>query len=411
MSVLLAVAGGLAPFGACAQTVSANPSPPVGPVPVIKAPVGTPPAIAPTTVTPPAPTAADQEWASLQALRPPRPERLPAGADAPARSAVKQQISAGFVAQADQFKAFYVKNPTHERAGEARRQEAKALINAARAGDTSQSDRVAQLVEVVRKDATLPASARCEVVAMRQYQQVNLGYLKSDAERFAAIERIERSLIAEFPEAPNGYEALLQVARSSDDVKGNALAGELTGMTGAPAYVNTAAAKLLERYALDGMALEKLLPEAATPSSSTEGKSDSSGKVCVAVPPASSGAAGPASAVSGGETIIYAWSSTNQGSLAFARQLQKTPPAGDRLIGVDLDSDASVGKAASQAQGLAEPQIYDSTGELAARLKFDSAPLAYIAGADGKIRTVSGVRELTQLWVAARKASQSKGSQ
>jgi len=308
-------------------------------------------------------------------MSPPKAEQMFASATVAERASARQRQADAFVAQAGLFKAFYTENPSYPQAPEARRLEVKALINAARLGDTSQSQRIDQLVEVVRKDATLPAAGRCEVVAMRQYQATNLGHLGSETARAEVIERIERSLIEEFPAVPNGYEALLQLARHSDDIKGAALATELADKTAAPDFVKEGAKDLLGRYGLNGRSLGDFLPEAIM------------GKL--------------SSGTGGGETVVYAWASENSRSLSFARFLVKSAPAGVGLVGVCLDKDEAKARATALEQGLGELQVYDSGGQMAAKLRFDSAPLAYIAGTDGKIRTVSGVRELSQRWSAS----------
>ena len=388
ISSLLAIAGLLAPLGAGAQADAASASPP--PVPIG----------APTV-----PTAADLEWVALEALRPPKQEELPAEADATARAAARQRLAAAFVDQADQMKAFQTKYPNHAQAGEARRRELKALLGAARAHDEANRERTALLLDSVRRDESIPAARRCEVVGMSKYQDVQILRLQGEAERLAAIEQIERSLIREFPTAPNGYEALVQVARYYDDQKGKALAEEVAGMADAPAAVKTAAAGLLARYALDGAVLGELLPQAAAGAEAGPLQSGAPGDTGV-LPAVSPAPRGCDHCAQQWRNYCYTWSSASQASLAFVRQLQKTPPAGTRLIGVNLDPDASAGIAAAQTLGFADPQVYGIKAEASARLKFDSVPLAYIAGVDGKIRTVSGVRELTQQWVAARKAGQ-----
>ena len=57
------------------------------------------------------------------------------------------------------------------------------------------------------------------------------------------------------------------------------------------------------------------------------------------------------------------------------------------------------------AEGLAGEQLYDPTGELSARLRFDWAPLAYVADAAGEIRLIGGVRELTRRLSPARSSN------
>jgi hypothetical protein len=301
---------------------------------------------------------------------------IPGNDEAAVWTKKRQAKAATALQEANRLRTLYTEDPVSARAPETRRQEALALITAAQAGDESQAERLAALVDIVRQDAALPETARCEVVARRSYQQAKLGRLKTEAERFAAIERIERSLTVEFPSAPNGYEALYRLALYSDDTQGRALATEVAGMEKAPGFVKVAAQQLLARYALIGTALQDLLPAGA--SEAARGQT---------------------------ETAIYAWSARQRDSIAFAKFLQKNAPSGLRLIGVCLDRDEAAGRAAAQAEGLAGEQLYDPTGELSARLRFDWAPLAYVADAAGEIRLIGGVRELTRRLSPARSSN------
>ena len=281
---------------------------------------------------------------------------------------------------ADKLLEFRKRYPSVPQAREALLMEVKTRLRASLLGEVAHRELTARLVDTIRRDVSIPAAERCDIVGMSKYEDVQLDHLWDEAARLAAIEQIERSLMQEFPRAPHPYETLLEVAQYSDDKKARALAGELANMAFAPAGVRDEAKLLLSRCDLVGTSVADLLPEAQL------------------IP-------------SGSETIIYAWSGSNPRSLAFVGELLKHLQPRTQLIGINVDRDRDAGQKVARAQKFPEPQLYDAGGEYAKRLKFGQAPLAYIAGIDGKIRTVAGIRELTVQWMALSKAKQTVSTQ
>jgi hypothetical protein len=325
---------------------------------------------------PPAPV--DPEWASLSNVR---IRRAPQGAGTVELERAKQAEAKAWAEQADRLLAFRDGKPDHKKAGEARQLELMTLVYAARAGAAMQEERQAKLLAEVRTDKSLPAALRFEAVAACAYGALQRGERLEEKAWLGSCEQIERALVAEFPELPNGYEGLLGVARDSGDEAGRAIVRELLKMDAVPEAVRERAQVLLDRYALIGGALDKVLP---AESLKERKKDDGAGKP--------------------GPIVVYAWATWSRGSIAFGRMLSETAPAGTRLIGINLDADSAAAREAASKEKLPGEILYDADakGALARDLAMNSAPLAYTADADGRVLSVSAVHDLAR---AARKAA------
>lgn len=319
---------------------------------------------------PPQMGAADRTWVELQArLTPPAPGGKATAGDAATRALARREQAARFLQAADEARAFVEKNPGHAKTPEARRLEAKNLLQAAMAGDNSREGEAATVLQTVRGDATLPAKARLEVVALADI--VRLRPLARDRVKFlAAHEKSAHGLIAEFPGEPAAYEGLLRLAESHpEDAEAIRIAGDILKMP-APDGVKTAARQLLDRQALVGKSLPALADAAL-------GKSNL------------------ISAAEGKGTILYTWASWSPGSIAAAKNLAKNASAGVRLVGINLDQDTAAAQALAKSEGLAGEQLYDGRGlesPLAQALKLGRVGEVYVASRQGELRSVSAQR-------------------
>lgn len=278
----------------------------------------------------------------------------------------REQRSQAFISQADQLKAFYTSYPSHPSAKEAKRLEALSLNHAAFNGDTAHESRRLQMIDEVRKDATIPARSRFEMVAWSYQVAISRLNLAPGSGRLAAQENASRQLIAEFPTVPDGYESLLAVARDIGPVQGPLILNDLVRMP-LMGEIGMEARVLSGRYALVGKSFAPIL--------------------------AGTAGAALAEAVRGKAVIVYAWSSTNAASWMAAKRLARLAPRAS-LIGINLDTNAEEARRTAQKERLPGEQWIDGRGRANAGvvlLQLNSAPLVYLVDSAGIIRDVNAL--------------------
>lgn len=303
-------------------------------------------------------------------LQAPMPSVAPAGA-AKGRPADPGEIkvamaerAAAFVTRADRAKEFHSQFPQHDKAGEAKLLEVRALVNAVQAGDATVEGRLAAAVQAVRSDPAAPAAIQVQAVAAYEFSRKTRG-LKTHAERLKAIERVARDLAADFPDQPHGFESLLAVAASDrDEVNARKVARDLLAMP-APAPVKNEARKVLSRFDLVGQPLV--------------GELDGANETAV-----------KAALQRGVPTIIYTWATWSPGSLALAADLKKRGLAAN-IVGLNLDTDPGAAATVAQREALVGNLVYDSRGKegaLAQRLKVRGTAEVFLVDERGVIRDV-----------------------
>ncbi|WP_342750654.1 hypothetical protein [Termitidicoccus mucosus] len=336
----------------------------------------------------------DPELAALKAVRVTKPGRFASAAEF---QSARTAEARAWLEQAAKLRSYQEKAVAPENHREARKLEYTALLNAARAGDPSGETRRLQMLENIRSDKSFPAGVRCEMVAHSQYHnlQKRLSERKivpssADGRRdsrrnqpgtpdearaefafdayLAECEQVERALIEEFPDAPNGYEGLLCIARDSSQERGAAIVAELMEMKNLPLHLINECRIMQKRYGLTGRRLTGLLPL-------TDGK----------------------------ETWIYSWSKDAIGGAMAVKALAERFP-GKEFVGICLDKDTEAARRAAETGGPPGQQVYDASGEIAAELGLTSPALLYIADESGCIRSVSGMNEARRLVSALPKA-------
>lgn len=271
-----------------------------------------------------------------------------------------------FAATADRLKTFYTANSLHSGTKDARRLEAMCLNYAAFFGNTTVETRRLAAVEIIRKDTTIDAAKRFEVVAWSNQVAINRLNLRSTAARLAEHERSARGLIAEFPAVHLGYDSLLAVARDSDPNKGKAIANDIL-LLSAPAHIRQQTQELLGRLALVGQSALALLTQA--------------------------GAKNLADSANGKPVVVYAWSRNDASSLAVAKRLSVTAPNA-AVIGVNLDADVAAAQATAASERLPGIQYFDPRtvqSPVALALKFSRPAQAYMADATGLVRDANAL--------------------
>jgi hypothetical protein len=263
---------------------------------------------------------------------------------------------------ATEARKFYASHPDHPLAGEARKIEAFALIEAVVEGDDSEAKVLAARIGTIRADQSMPAQTRAHVVSAYEFTKAVQG-LTDDKRRKAAVEKAARAMIAEFPREAPGYQALLTLARAGNSEQAINLAQIITASS-APDTIKADAQTILDREALLGRPLAEVL-----------GQDDM--QVL-----SEAGATYPA--------IMYSWASWGSRSLEFGRMIQERQ---FNAISVCLDEVFEVNKPDRNLPKLGGLCFYDvagRNGRLAKALKFDGAGQIYLIDAQGIIRDVRG---------------------
>lgn len=314
----------------------------------------------------PSPTAADQAWEALRVAKA-TAERLPeiSSADAATRQRAREQRAARSTVIADQARNFYATNPAHALAPEARNMEIFSLIQTVEDGDETVLERLNQSVATLRTDASISVEMRVRGIAAHEFTQA-VRQANGDSERKAAIERTARGIIAEFPTEPQGYEALLAVARAVSPTHSAEMAREIV-TSQAPDQIKRSAQVLLDQYALVGRLW-----------------SETVGAELISVLPADQ------------PVIIYSWATWGPGSLELGRMIQ-----GRRLaaVGICLDEDVEAAKKTEHSEGLGGRHLYDPKGRAGVvvnQLKFSTAGEIYLVDVKGVIRDVRGGENLEE---------------
>lgn len=324
----------------------------------------------------------------LKALKTVPIQRPAQGTSAEEVRQLRQAEAKVWLSQAGKLRAYRENdNVSADDAREARQLEHIALINAENAGDETRKEQRKALLREIRTDQSLPVAQRCEAVARDKYfelqkQQMKverapgfrqggqdaLPALKSDSPRhsfdgrLAAYANIERSLIQEFSEAPNGYEGLLHIARDSSPEQGAAIIAELLTLEAVPENVKTQAAIMHARYALAGRSLSELAVDfPLTPDA---------------------------------ETWLYTYAGNHRDSIVLAKMLADSKPDTVELIGLCLDRPGAVSSQGNPAGGRPPGRIIQDDGNFSAALVMTAPGLAYAIGGDGQIRTVNLLSEL-----------------
>jgi hypothetical protein len=188
------------------------------------------------------------------------------------------------------------------------------------------------------------------------------------AERKKSTESVARKLLQEFPGEPQAYQALLAVAKASDQPKSEQLTRELIAAQTAPDEVKASAQVILDRFGLMGQSLVAVLAD----------DKEGVGAVLPAKQP----------------VILYSWATWGPGSIELGRMIQARRFA---AVGVCLDEDTKQAVKTANALGLGGKHFYDPDGwrgKLATRLKFSTAGQIYLVDADGIIRDVRGGDDL-----------------
>jgi thiol-disulfide isomerase/thioredoxin len=157
---------------------------------------------------------------------------------------------------ADKAKEFYTRFPDHARAEEAKSQERRMLTAAVSLGDKSRAEALEKAGGPPQRDgaASQPADELQGKLMAAAQEAMKLQSEGMEAV-FEAFEKGIREVQKEFPERPEIYQALMEVANGLGQEKAMAIAKEIEESEMAPEPMKMAAAKLSEKFARLGKPL------------------------------------------------------------------------------------------------------------------------------------------------------------
>jgi hypothetical protein len=320
-------------------------------------------------VTKPTP---DQQWQDVSArLLPPtaRITQAKAKRTKEERAADKAATRLHLVAIARELNAFRKENPTHPKAAEARLKETRSLLIAALLGEKLDNAELQADIEVVRRDVSLSAPDRFEVVALGERLLVR-GAAKNRSEASIASEASARYLIREFPEQAGGYSELLHAGLIATPERSVALAQQVLDGP-APSAVKALAREVITRQTISGKALADVIG-------------------------GQPGAAALLRETSGRPVVIYTWSPEDAISMERAKALGASIPADAVVWGVNVSPDVGAALAAAKSSALPGQQLYGARGfdsPVVTRLALTASRLVYAADSRGKITNLSDLRD------------------
>lgn len=304
---------------------------------------------------PPAPAAnqaarevsADEAWVEFVSFvrSLPPPSSAPTGAaDARELEESLQSSARRYVEAADKAKEFHARFPKDERALQARLEEYLFLADAFQAGSTSHVARLDGVEKGLLDDRTIPEQIRLQL----RVNALQRAAASKRGEGFAAVldtyEQEARKLLKDFPQRPEGYALLMQLAQmrlTNDDIeKARAIAQEVVKGS-APSEVRLQAEMMLKHFGLLGKPFKLKF-------TALDGREVDIEKM------------------RGKVVLIDFWATWCQPCLAEIPNLTQTyrqlNPQGFEIIGINLDESKANLNYVLRREGMTWPQHFDGQG-------------------------------------------------
>ena len=240
----------------------------------------------------------------------------------------------------------------------------EALTLAKLAGDGVEAERQRrhQLVAELMQDEAIPRAKRLEVAATSANVDVFIDRRLTREQKIAKFAAVAWQLVERFPQEPDSYDALVRIARDSDEASAQEIALRLL-VSAAPETVKSDARSLLNQLELVGEPLFDLLPaDCAKPE--WRGR-----RIC-----------------------LFTWSTRSAQPLRLAAALRARLSLDTILIGVCVDPDAETVRRVAATQTVPTELLYEGLrSELCARLAIDRPGLVYLTDQNGHLASVSGL--------------------
>lgn len=267
---------------------------------------------------------------------------------------------------ADDALGFRTRHPNNQRAKEARKLEATALLRAMMVGDETVESRATAVANEVIDDTTLNEDERYQIASrLEMSKSRRFFHDQTDLKRV----RLEgaRRLMAKFPRHPGGYSNLLSIAESETDLESVISLTEELLHDSVPGEVRQAAQVVHDRAKLPGKPLATLMRHTLGHADYLEGMKD---KV----------------------VVLYTWAEWSPGSLQQARELMILAPEKVEYLGLRVGDSSPAAQSLVASEQLPGEQITGTPAQLLAfarALNTGGLLPFYIIAPDGNIALVS----------------------
>jgi hypothetical protein len=337
--------------------------------------------------TPQAPALADQEWANVLNVAKPTP--LTKSVDGSVRKAadVQSEIMQQAVRSreaAQRARQFYLQNPSHPKAAEARKLEALSAIRGVQTGNTSQEQSAVALAKAYRDNRSVPATDRFDVaLALDRFELSLKTKARTVPDRPEEWIKVADKLRVEFGELPALYTYYIDIARNADLGIATELARKVVQSSIASAASKAEAQKILDRSALLG----KPLPLRVT---NVDGGEVNLGEQRDKI------------------TLVIAWASS-AASLEPLKKFAGSLPGNAQVIYVALGGTINRVRSARDALPLPGLNCYAGTGGAVKdaaetlKIKYQKLPYIYVIDRSANIVALGTAQELPILLARAVK--------
>lgn len=298
----------------------------------------------------------------------------------------KEQLTADIAAQADlaqqtaqAAKDFYIQNPSHPKALEARKIEAMSAVQAAPAGDAVRTDAAIKLAKDFRARTDVPVKDRFEVaLAAERLALATKIKAKTAADQPVEWQYVAERLRIEFGELPEYHDFMMQIARRADLATAARLAASVLQSPTAGAEAKKRATIMAERAALVGSPVRLKL---AKVSGGEFDLGQQSGKV----------------------TLLMVWSPSDPSSLDLIKNLQKVLPKDGQLVAlayggtVQQLSRLTASLPASIIHCHAPAGAASRAASDGLKLRYSELPVVFALGLSGALRGIGQAGEVATL--------------
>ncbi len=320
--------------------------------------------------------AAAQAWSALTNFSLPKPPmewqtNPPTEADL-AKFDDAQAAQAG--ALADRARDFYTRFSSDANASRARVTEIQALKLATHFGATNRLADLDAREQAVLADTNAPEELRYELRVDRLGRELQ-SEAAANADMTAALEKAGRELVTDFPDGPEGYDILMDLAMGADLLKTHEF-GELMANSGGPPELTELGRGLLRRL-------------------------DAVGKPLAIEFQAADGRAVNLTTLSNEVVLVDFWATWCPGCVALSPEIKKLYDQfhtnGFDVVGINFDDDTNAVRRFVRANGIAWPQYLGGRGpdnRFARQYAINAIPAVWLVDRKGVVRDIHGTENL-----------------
>ena len=274
---------------------------------------------------------------------------------------------------ADRAREFYLHFPGDPNALPARTAELQTLQQAVHLGATNRLADLDRREQELLNDRTAPEQLRYELrldVIGRELK----ARTAAGADPKTVMEKAGRGLVREFPNAPAGYEILLEVARTSDTAAARTLA-ELMANSGGPDPLTSQGKGLLRRLDAVGQPLAFQFA-------------------------AGDGRPVNLTTLSNRVVLVDFWATWCPGCVALTPEVKELyrqfRTNGFEVVGINFDDDTNAAQKFIAEQGLAWPQYFGGRDRnpIGREYAIDALPSVWLVDRKGVVRDIHGTENL-----------------